>query len=181
MTGATCQVPGGTRPQMSLCTSAARIADLRSPIRWSTSLHSGTFRRRILWAVVCRYTAPTISEGYGLEGQQFETRQERQIFLQCPDQLWSPLSFIFSGSRGSFPGADRPKREVYHSSPSKAVNKWRYTYTPVICLPNLFLRDTGPDTLKTHKPEAVPGKSGQNRSIFIWYRWWRKHISQRCR
>ena len=130
MTAGTCQVPSGTRPQMSLCTSAARIPDLRSPIRWSTSPQSGTFRRRILWASVSRYTsksfstAPTIDIGYGLEGQQFESRQEREIFLLSLDQLWSTPSFIFSGYRGSFYGTERPKREFYHSSPSNAVNKW---------------------------------------------------------
>ena len=130
MTGGTCQVPSGTRPQMSLCTSAAPIPDLRSPIRWSTSLQSGTFRCRILRAVVCRYTsksfstAPTTDIDYGLEGRQFELWQERDIFLISPEQLWSPLRFIFNGYRGSFPGAERPEREVYHSSPSNAVNKW---------------------------------------------------------
>jgi hypothetical protein len=46
MTWGTCQVPGGLRPQMSLCTAAARIADLWSPLRWSPPLCFQTSQHR---------------------------------------------------------------------------------------------------------------------------------------
>jgi hypothetical protein len=92
----TCGHPSGGQHPFSLG---------RSGVESYERLYAGTWVKNFS-------IAPTIDLGYGLEGQQFESWKEREIFLLSPDKLWSPLSFIFNGYRDSFPRAERPECEV---------------------------------------------------------------------
>jgi hypothetical protein len=53
-----------------------------------------------------------------------------------PDQLWGPSSLQGNKYRGSFPGVERPGRDVDHPPPTSAEvkNEWSYTSSPQICL-----------------------------------------------
>jgi hypothetical protein len=57
-----------------------------------------------------------------------QSGREHEIFSseKCPDWLFGPPSFLFSGFRGSFLTVKRPGPNADHSSPSSAVykNKW---------------------------------------------------------
>lgn len=73
---------------------------------------------------------------YGLESQCFESRQKQKILhvFKSPVPFWSPLSLLFSGYRGSFPGVNQPPCEVNHSLPPSAEikNGWSYISTSLI-------------------------------------------------
>ena len=48
-----------------------------------------------------------------------------EIFRICPDGPWGPLSLLYNGSKGSFPGVKRPGRDADPSPPSSAEVKNR--------------------------------------------------------
>lgn len=108
----TCGHPSGGQHPFSLGRSSVESYD---------RLHAGTLPRQLVKAT--DWKVNSLKPG----------RSDR-FFCKVLTSLWSPLIFVFSGYRWSFPGAERPEREVYHSSPSNAVNKWSYSYTPAICL-----------------------------------------------
>jgi len=57
------------------------------------------------------------------------------FYCQCPDRIWSPPSFLFSGYRISFSVLKWIWRDVGHSPPSPEVkSEWSYTSSPPICL-----------------------------------------------
>ena len=60
----------------------------------------------------------------------------RDFFSLRPDRLWGSDSLLLNGYPSSFPGLERPGREVDHASPPSAEfkNKWRYTSAPPVRL-----------------------------------------------
>jgi hypothetical protein len=91
------------------------------------------------------YRKPNNVTGYTLDihgallqrGGSSPGRGKRFFFSpKRPDRLWGPPSPLFNGYRGSFPGLQRPGREVNHSPPSSAEvkNEWSHTSDPPICL-----------------------------------------------
>lgn len=83
-----------------------------------------------------------------------------------PDQLWCPPSLQGNKYRDSFPGVERPGRDVDHLPPpsAKAMNEWSYTSALQICLngvgrDNLYLQVTygppGHAFLPTRSPYKI--------------------------
>jgi len=66
---------------------------------------------------------------------RFRVRIPTKTSPKPPDTLWGPISLLFDGYRGSFPGTKRTRREVDYSCKSSAEtkNKWRYNSSPPIC------------------------------------------------
>lgn len=58
-----------------------------------------------------------------LRDGRFGVRIQTEASLKRPDMLWGPLSLLFDGYRGSFPGAKRTRREVDHSCKPSAQAK----------------------------------------------------------
>jgi hypothetical protein len=59
-------------------------------------------------------------------------RKRRCASPNRPEQLWGPLSLLFSRYRGCFQGVKRTDSNSKHSSVSSAVDKkaWRHTSSP---------------------------------------------------
>jgi hypothetical protein len=75
-----------------------------------------------IWA--SRDSSVNIETGYRLDGQGLIfSRDKRYICTpQCPDQLWSPCSFLRNGYQGVSPG-NLPEHEADHSPPASAEVK----------------------------------------------------------
>ena len=62
---------------------------------------------------VGRDSSVSIATRYRLDGTGIESRWG-EIFRTCPDRLWGPHSFLYSGYRVSFPGVKRSGRGFDH-------------------------------------------------------------------
>ena len=73
-----------------------------------------------------------IATDYGLDGPGIESRWGDEIFRNCPDRPWGPLSLLYN-EYWVFPGGkERSGRDADPSPPSRAMVKkeCRYTSTP---------------------------------------------------
>jgi hypothetical protein len=77
--------------------------------------------------------------GCGLDDRAIEVRSLAEaegffLYPLCPDRLWGPLSLLYKGTGGPFPGAKaRSGRDADHSPPSSAEvkNEWElYLVSP---------------------------------------------------
>ena len=113
---------------MSCLMISNKNSELVLLILFSTSYITMNDEKKIVTCQSIRYV------GYGIGDPDFDSRQHQDIllFFKSPDPLWSPLSLLYYGYRGSFLGVKRPERHVGHSPTSDAVAKSEWSYTSIL-------------------------------------------------
>jgi hypothetical protein len=93
------------------------------------------------------YQLSDIALDYGLDDRGSSSGRGWEFFSSPlrPDRFWIPLSLLYNGYQGLFPGEGIkwPGREANHSPPSsaEAKNAWSYTSIHPIHLHGMVLRN----------------------------------------
>jgi hypothetical protein len=117
-------------------------------------------------------SAVCIATCYGMEGRG-SNPSGIESFRRHPYRLWYPHNFLCNGHQGSFPGVNRPRREVHYLLPSTVEVKyqWSYAYNP-----SIRLRGVNKDSftlfyLTTAQWRSSGGEITASRSLWLGTTW----------